>query len=172
MTISKVAEGQIDLVVLTVGAFGHEEESFFRTLVQADVDTFCDIRQRRGVRGPRYAFVNSKRLQHRLAELDIRYVYIKSLAPTQEVRRAQKEADKAAGVRKRQRETLHPAFVAAYQSECLESTTRADILASLPADAKRVALFCVEKFPSACHRSLVADWLAAHSEVTIRHLVP
>lgn len=171
MTMGRLRGGPNDLVVLTVGAFGYEEESFFRTLLEANVDTFCDLRQRRGVRGSKYAFVNSKRLQDRLAELSIRYVYLKSLAPTQEVRRRQKEADDAAGVAKRQRESLHPAFVAAYWSECLERTAVADVLASIPADAKRVALFCVEKLPSACHRSLVAEWLADNTTAPVEHLL-
>ncbi len=163
---------QGDLIVLTVGAYGHDEESFFRALVGADVDTFCDIRQRRGVRGSRYAFVNSKRLQQRLAESGIRYVHLRSLAPTQEVRRAQKEADNADGVAKRQRENLHPAFVAAYRKECLEKVTVAGVLASIPADARRVALFCVEELPLACHRSLAAEWFAKHTESSIGHLIP
>ncbi len=164
--------GQGALVVLTTGAYGHDEQSFFRALVEADVDTFCDIRQRRGVRGSRYAFVNSKRLQQSLAELGIRYVHLKSLAPTQEVRAAQKEADKAEGVAKRQRQSLHPEFAAAYRKECLENVTGAGVLASVPADAKRVALFCVEELPSACHRSLAAEWLAGYAEASIEHLLP
>ncbi len=163
---------QAGLVVLTIGAFGYEEEAFFSALEEAEVDTFCDLRQRRGVRGSRYAFVNSKRLQHRLAGLGIRYVYLRPLAPTQEVRRRQKEADEAEGVAKRQRETLHPAFVAAYRSECLERTSSADVLAAIPADAKRVALFCVEQVPSACHRSLAAEWLADHVAAPVEHLIP
>jgi uncharacterized protein (DUF488 family) len=172
MTLDKFEAGRSDFVFLTIGAFGYEEESFFRTLLEANIDTFCDLRQRRGVRGSRYAFVNSKRLQSRLAKLNVRYVHIKSLAPTQEVRRAQKEADKSAGVAKRQRESLHPAFVTAYRSECLKRTRAADVLASLPADAKRVALFCVEELPSACHRSLAAKWLADHTKATVEHLTP
>ena len=171
MTLSRPGE-RGDLVVLTVGAYGHDEESFFRALMRAGVDTFCDIRQRRGVRGSRYAFVNSKRLQQRLAELGIRYVHLRSLAPTQEARRAQREADKAEGVAKRQRESLHPAFVAAYRKECLEKVTGAGVLASVPADAKRVALFCVEELPAACHRSLAAEWLGSCTKAPIEHLIP
>jgi len=36
------------------------------------VDTFCDIRARRGVRGSEYAFANHQRLAARLAERNIR----------------------------------------------------------------------------------------------------
>lgn len=165
-------ERQDGLVVFTIGAFGYEEESFLRALEEVNVDTFCDLRQRRGVRGSRYSFVNSTRLQHNLAGRGIRYVYLKLLAPTQEVRKKQRESDHAAGTTKRGRKSLDPTFIAAYRSECLEKTTVDDILASIPADAKRVAMFCVEELPSACHRSLAAEWLASHTAASVGHLIP
>lgn len=105
--------------LFTIGAFGYDEASFFRALQNAGIDTFCDVRQRRGVRGAMYAFVNSQRLQARLAELGIRYVHVKALAPTSAVREAQKRADKGAGMAKRERTALSPAFVTAYEHECL-----------------------------------------------------
>ena len=154
----------------TIGAFGFGEDSFFQALVDAGIDTLCDVRQRRGVRGATYAFVNSKRLQARLEALGIRYVHVKALAPTTEVRQAQHRADRAAGVAKRQRDALSPAFVDAYERAVLTDTEAEDVLAALPPDAKRVALFCVEEKPEACHRSLAAAWLAAGRPVT--HLVP
>ena len=72
----------MSLKIVTIGVFGFSEEAFFHALQTAQVDTFCDIRQRRGVRGATYAFCNSKRLQTRLAELGIRYLHRKDLAPT------------------------------------------------------------------------------------------
>ena len=57
--------------LITIGVYGFDEESFFQALLAAGVDVFCDIRQRRGVRGATYAFANSQRLQRRLAELGI-----------------------------------------------------------------------------------------------------
>ena len=65
------------LKVVTIGVYGFDEEHFFQALTDARVDTFCDIRQRRNVRGAQYAFANSKRLQRRLGELGIRYVMSK-----------------------------------------------------------------------------------------------
>ena len=55
--------------VLTIGAYGFEPEEFFRALEAAGVDVFLDIRQRRGLRGSRYAFANVSRLRAEL-ELD------------------------------------------------------------------------------------------------------
>ena len=47
---------------VTIGVYGFDESSFFQTLQNAGVDTFCDLRARRGVRGAAYAFANGERL--------------------------------------------------------------------------------------------------------------
>ena len=44
--------------VVTIGAYGFSADRFFAALREAGVDTFLDIRQRRGVRGAEYAFAN------------------------------------------------------------------------------------------------------------------
>ncbi|HEX9735328.1 MAG TPA: DUF488 family protein [Thermoanaerobaculia bacterium] len=73
-------ENQIRIV--TIGVYGFDEEGFFLALTNAGVDTFCDVRRRRGLRGSTYAFANSRRLQDRLATVGIRYVHVKELAPS------------------------------------------------------------------------------------------
>ena len=80
--------------IVTIGVYGFDESSFFEALREADVDTFCDIRARRGLRGATYAFANSQRLQERLAELGIRYIHRKDLAPTRAARDRQAQTDK------------------------------------------------------------------------------
>lgn len=62
--------------------------------------------------------------------------------------------------------------MAAYREEILDSQTPQVFLKALPAAAKVVALFCVEREAAACHRSLVAGWLAEHETVEIEHIVP
>src|SRR5437868_14235983 len=89
--------------IVTIGVYGFDQDSFFQALVTAGVDTFCDIRFRRGMRGSTYAFVNSSRLQRRLGELGIRYVHIKDLAPNQAIREMQKQEDKKLREAKRTR---------------------------------------------------------------------
>ncbi len=158
--------------IVTIGVYGATEEQFFQALQEAQVDTFCDIRQRRGVRGAKYAFVNSKRLQARLAEMGIRYLHRKDLAPTTAVRQRQKEADKASNTAKRQRVTLGPAFIDAYEEEILADFTSQSLLADLEPDAQVVALFCVEREPAACHRSLAAAKLQQESGVEVEHITP
>ena len=157
---------------ITVGVYGFDEETFFQALETAQVDTFCDIRWRRGVRGSEYAFANSQRLQARLAELGIRYRHCRELAPTPAVRQRQNEADKASKTPKRQRTGLSPAFVEAYREEILAHFEPQLLLDDLLPDAQVVALFCVEREPAACHRSLVAEKLARETGVTVEHIVP
>ena len=158
--------------IVTIGVYGFDEDSFFNALDNAQVDTFCDIRNRRGVRGSTYAFANSLRLQARLAELGIRYLHRKDLAPTQAVRDRQAEADKATKTAKRKRTTLGEAFVTAYHTECLAAFDSQSLLADLEEDAQVVALFCVEKNPEACHRSLVADKLRQELKLEVEDIMP
>ena len=158
--------------IITIGVYGFDESSFFEALCKAEVDTFCDIRSRRGVRGATYAFANSMRLQARLAELGIRYIHRKDLGPTKAVREKQAAADKATKIAKRKRTALGEAFIEAYHTECLAAFEPQNLLDELASDARVVALFCVEKVPEACHRSLVADKLAKTLNLEVEDILP
>lgn len=162
----------MSLRIVTIGVYGYTPETFFAALQSAGVDTFVDVRQRRGVRGAEYAFANSQRLQRRLAELGIRYQHRKDLAPTTAMRQRQYEADKAAGVGKRQRTTLGPAFIEAYETDILADFSAEAFVERLPAGAQVAALLCVERDPAACHRSLVAERLQEDVGVDVEHLMP
>ena len=157
---------------VTVGAHGWDAERFFGALVAAGVDTFCDLRARRGVRGREYAFANSQRLQARLAELGIRYVHRLDLAPSAATRSQQHAADEATHTAKRSRASLSPAFIEAYHRERLDGFDAAVFLTDLGSDARIVALFCVEREPAACHRSLLAECLTHDLGVKVTHLTP
>ncbi len=159
-------------LIITIGVFGFAEEEFFQSLRNAGVDTFCDIRQRRGVRGATYAFCNSKRLQTRLAEARIRYIHRKDLAPTNAVRQIQHAADAVDNVAKRKRTTLSQAFIDAYQQEVLANFDGQSLLEDLGPEARVVALFCVEKEPAACHRSLVAAKLQKDLGLEVENILP
>jgi len=159
---------------ITIGAFGYSQAAFFGALQQAGVDTFCDIRWRRGVRGAEYAFVNSARLQKGLAALGIRYLHFRDLAPSPAARRRQYEADKAAGVAKRKRSALSELFIAAYREERLAAFDTRGFVERLGLQAQVVALFCVEREPAACHRSLLAARLQQDlgAQCEVIHLMP
>jgi uncharacterized protein (DUF488 family) len=158
--------------ILTIGVYGYSEETFFKTLQRERVDTFCDIRRRRGVRGAKYAFANSKRLQARLLEIGIQYHHILELAPTAEIRKKQMAADKTAKVAKRKRTELDDSFIDAYTEDILRPFDTEHFLQALGEDARVIALFCVEKEPKACHRSLVAKKLHEELGLEVEHIIP
>lgn len=158
--------------VVTIGAIGYTADGFFQALLDAGVDTFVDVRRRRAVRGAEYAFANSRRLQARLAEIGINYLHRIDLAPTDAVRARQAEVDSAAGIAKRKRSELSPAFIEAYNREVLSGFDPQSLLDELPPGAAVVALMCVEREPAACHRSLLAERLREELGVEVGHLTP
>ena len=155
--------------VTTIGVYGFTAAAFLDTLKRAGVRMLLDVRQRRGVRGPDYAWANSQRLQRALAEAGIEYRHHKELAPTTELRRLQYAEDDRLGVGKRSRTALAPAYVERYTREILDRADLDAVVAELPGAA---ALFCVERDPEACHRSLVAERLAERHGVEVVHLRP
>lgn len=157
---------------VTIGVHGWDAKAFFHALQDAGVDTLCDIRRRRGVRGAEYAFANSQRLQKRLAELGIAYIHRLDLAPSNAARAAQHAVDDGEKIARRQRTALSPAFADAYRLECLAGFDSRQFVASLDEAARVVALLCVEREPAACHRSLLADQLARDLNTPVRHLTP
>jgi uncharacterized protein (DUF488 family) len=157
--------------IVTIGVYGFAPETFFAALQDHGVDLFCDVRQRRGLRGREYSFANSVRLQRRLGEMGLAYIHRKDLAPTPEVRLKQQAADKDSGVKKRARYHLSPAFKEAYEQAVLANFDAAAYLDEVK-PAKAVALFCVEREPEACHRSLVADYLARSLGLEVTHILP
>jgi uncharacterized protein (DUF488 family) len=157
--------------LVTVGVYGFTAERFLVALEQAKVDVLLDVRQRRGVRGPEYAWANSRRLQQALTEHGIAYEHLKELAPTSEIRAGQYAADAAAGESKRARTELSDDFKRAYVELILEPADLKGLLAGFD-DSITAALLCVERDPRACHRSLIAERLAADHGVPVEHLVP
>ena len=146
--------------IFTIGVYNSSEDEFFGRLANNSIDLFCDIRQRRGVRGSQYKFVNSTYLQNKLKEMGIPYMYIKALAPTSEIRNKQKEADKAKGETKRKRIALGEVFKSEYCKQILDSYDMQNLAEELSKmGVNNVVFFCVEEKPSACHRSLVASRL-------------
>lgn len=145
----------------TIGVYNSTEQEYFKKLTDNKIDTFCDIRQRRGVRGSKYAFVNSNRLQQKLLDLDIKYGHVIELAPTKEIRELQKEADAQQGELKRDRNKLGKVFTITYKNRVLSNFDFDSFIEKLDdVGARRVVLFCVEEKPEACHRSIVTDKLA------------
>jgi uncharacterized protein (DUF488 family) len=157
--------------VATIGVYGFTAETFLDRLRDAGVHLLLDVRQRRGVRGSDYAWANSARLQAALAEAGIAYRHHKELAPTTELRQLQYREDDRMGVGKRSRTQLAREYRERYIAEILDRADLDAVVAELPADGA-AALLCVERDPEACHRSLIAERLAAHYGIELIHLRP
>jgi len=144
----------------TIGVYGLTEKEFFQKLLINKIEIFCDIRQRRGVRGSKYAFVNSKRLQKQLNTFGIEYIYIKDLAPTKEIRALQKSIDQKKNVLKKNRDRLSKEFTNSYKDKVSSVFNFEGFLRIFSeANATNIVLFCVEERYAACHRSIVSDKL-------------
>lgn len=154
----------------TIGVYNSKEEDFFGKLMKNGIDTFADIRQRRGVRGAQYSFVNSRRLQQKLLEIGIGYEHLRGLSPTPEIRLIQKNSDNQQKKTNKDRTKLSGAFVQAFKTEILKKFDFDCYLHRLEKQgAKKIVLFCVEEHPEACHRSIVAEKLKK-SGYNIAHL--
>jgi uncharacterized protein (DUF488 family) len=155
----------------TIGVYNSTEDEFFGKLTENQIDTFCDIRQRRGVRGAKYSFVNSQRLQAKLGELEVKYGHVLALAPTTEIRDLQKEADAQSGIQKRERTLLGKVFQIAYKDRVLKNFDLDTLLEQLESSgAEKIVLFCVEEHHRACHRSIVADKIKEKYGLKVTHL--
>lgn len=160
------------ICLYTIGVYGFTEEAFFQTLQSAGIDTFCDLRARRGVRGREYAFANSNRLQTRLKELGVRYRHHPELAPDRATRLRQYEVDKTAHVAKRRRIELSSEFTETFVEMRLREFNCEAFVANLGPETRRIVLCCVERDPAACHRSLVADRICRDLQIEVTHLLP
>lgn len=155
----------------TIGVYGFTVETFLDRLREGGVGLLVDVRQRRGVRGPQYAWANAVRLQAALAEAGVAYRHVKALAPTTELRQLQYREDDRQGVGKRDRVALAPAYTRRYVGEVLDPFDLDAFVADLPTSTTS-ALLCVERDPEACHRSLVAARLSDEHDIVLTHLRP
>lgn len=156
--------------VFTIGVYGYTEDAFFGALVDNGIDLFIDIRARRKMsRWSNYGFANKTALKEKLDEVGIEYVQLKALAPTDQIRALQHQADEVAKVRKRDRTELSESYIKAYKTDILKIHKRKDTnklhVLDLLAEARKAAgyaealplgivLFCVEGNAKACHRSI------------------
>ncbi|MFZ0089210.1 MAG: DUF488 domain-containing protein [Solirubrobacteraceae bacterium] len=157
--------------IATIGVYCYEVDAFLQMLRSGGVTLLLDVRQRRGVRGPQYAWANARRLQTLLADAGIAYRHHPELAPTTELRHLQYREDDRMRVGKRSRQILSPEYTRRYVAEILDRAPLDALVAELPSEGI-AALFCVECHAAACHRSLVADRLAERFGATVIHLQP
>ena len=157
--------------IFTIGVYGYAENEFFEKLIQNNIKVFYDVRMRRGVRGAKYSFVNSIKLQKKLASLGIKYFHLKELAPNQLVRSKQKEYDKIKKIQKRKREKLSQEFIDTYIKEILSSFNLKEFISAIKNNSVNIVIFCVERKPEACHRSIITNFIKKlENDIEIIHL--
>lgn len=148
------------MIFYTIGVYNSSEHVFFDKIIKNGIELFCDIRQRRGVRGAKYAFVNSKRLQGHLLEMGVKYENVLDLAPSTEIRKSQKDADLFNRELKYERTVLGQVFRSEYKKNILDVFNFELFIENLEKNGvNKIVFFCVEEIPQACHRSIVTDKL-------------
>lgn len=159
--------------IFTIGGYGYDEDSFLDVLKQADVDLVVDVRQRAGMRGAKYAFLNKSRLADSLSHIGKEYRHVSILAPTTNIRDLQKQEDFSGGVLKRERTELSKSFIEAYRNEVMTIFDQElDEFVDSLQGVESMAFFCVEEHPEACHRSIVAAHIAKYFGVAVEDLRP
>jgi uncharacterized protein (DUF488 family) len=157
--------------VATIGVYGFDVDAFLTALDDAGIRLVVDVRQRRGVRGPEYAWANARRLQAALDDAGIAYRHHRELAPTTELRQLQYREDDRLGVGKRSRVRISDDYRAGYLREILDPVDLEALVVEI-ITLGPAALLCVERDPEACHRSLIADRLHREHGMAVRNLVP
>ena len=160
-----------NMTFFTIGVYNSTENEYFKKLVDANIDLVCDIRQRRGVRGKKYSFVNSIRLQDKLQDLNIDYLHIKDLAPTVKIRETQKQDDIKNNILKKDRTVLGNTFIKQYKQDIIEQFNFDEFIEYLENYGfKNIVFFCVEEKCSACHRSIVSEKVYRYSNKKVKDL--
>jgi uncharacterized protein (DUF488 family) len=158
--------------VFTIGVYGWDEEDFAQAVRDAAPGVFVDVRRRRGLRGATYAWANSTRLQAALADLGIPYIHRLDVAPSDATRHIVARDAVADGIGYRERTILSQEYLDAYGQEVLARFDAGEFVASLGEDVASIMVFCVERAPAACHRSLLAEQLARQLGAEVVHLLP
>ena len=158
--------------VFTIGTYGWDEEDFVQAIRDAAPDVFVDVRRRRGVRGRAYGWANSTRLQAMLADAGIPYVHRLDVAPSDATRHIVARDANSEGIGYRDRTSLSQEYLDAYGREVLEGFDAERFVASLGEGVESILLYCLERVPAACHRSLLAERLAGDLGAEVMHILP
>lgn len=144
------------VVVTTIGYEGTAVPAFLDALRAADVAVVVDVRAVASSRRPGFA---KTRLAGNLEEAGIGYVHLRGLGTP---------ADGRAAARAGRHAEMHRIFREHLRTDVAGADMEA--LVSLVEGGRRLCLLCFEADPAHCHRTLVAEALAARTPVEVRHL--
>jgi uncharacterized protein (DUF488 family) len=144
--------------VATIGYQAATVPSFLAALAAARVELLVDVRAVASSRRPGFS---KSRLAGNLADAGIAYVHLRGLGTP------------AAG-RAAPRAVRHGLMRAIFLDlrRTHDAQTELAELEELVHGGRRVCLLCFEADPAHCHRTLVAEALAARLPIQIRHLLP
>jgi uncharacterized protein (DUF488 family) len=144
--------------IATIGYEGATVRTFLDALRAAGVELVVDVRAVAGSRRPGFA---KTRLAANLHDAGIEYLHLRGLGTP------------AAG-RAAARAGRHAEMQAVFREHLATDAAHADLdaLAGIVRAGRRACLLCLEADPRHCHRSLVADALAALVPVRVEHLAP
>jgi uncharacterized protein (DUF488 family) len=144
--------------IATIGYESSTVEELVAALKEHGIDLLVDVRAVAGSRRPGFA---KTRLAAHLSETGIEYLHLRGLGTPAEGRAAAR-----AGRHDQLREIFDEHLQTPRAQEDLET------LAELVRSGRSVCLLCLEAEPAHCHRSMVADALAARGPLRILHLTP
>ena len=140
----------------TIGYEDATVKRFLEALTRAGVELLVDVRALASSRRPGFA---KTALAANLAGAGIGYLHLRGLGTPAEGR---------AAARAGRPEEMRAIFADHLATERAQEDLAA--LAELVSAGRRVCLLCLEADPTHCHRSLVADALAARIPVEVSHL--
>lgn len=142
--------------LLTIGYEGAEPENFVAALKQAGATVVIDVRE---VAASRKRGFSKTALADALKAAGIAYVHLRALGTPKPGREAARSGDA---------KTFEAIFRAHLSGEAAQAalTEAIDI-----AQAGRACLMCLERDHDRCHRSIVADAMAARADFQVRPLV-
>jgi uncharacterized protein (DUF488 family) len=132
--------------------------SFLEELRRAGIDLVVDVRAAARSRRPGFA---KTRLRANLEGAGIAYIHINTLGTP---------ADGRAAARSGEHEVMRAIFREHLRTTSAQSGL--ETVLELVESGRSVCLLCLEANPEHCHRSLVAEALAAKRPLAIRHLSP
>lgn len=144
--------------IATIGYEAATVRAFLDALRDADVQLLVDVRALASSRRPGFA---KTRLAANLGEAGIEYLHLRRLGTPAEGR---------AAARAGRHDELRRIFLEHLGTAGAQEELGA--LVDLVRSGRRVCLLCFEADPAHCHRSMVADALAARLPVRVDHLAP
>jgi uncharacterized protein (DUF488 family) len=142
----------------TIGYERSTVDDFLAALTAARIGLLVDVRAVASSRRPGFS---KSRLRENLAGAGIDYLHLRGLGTPAEGRAAARAG-------------RHDEMRRIFTDHLTTLEARDDLfeLVDMVAAGRRICLLCFEAEPAHCHRSMVAEAVAALTPVTITHLVP